>query len=267
MNPIAIPSERTIESISNHSIVEILNFGKGAPPYAWCFVPSQVEEAKLGYDVSLEGKKQVVVQYKAMRSSGSFTFDFDQLWLLLVNFPKADFPYVFLSGSIADSNSVLKGDHAISVNRYESFDRVFFIDAWEVLNKLVQAVAPGSASVNVLQPFIPGVSSQFTLAQSHLPGGTPKFISTINKSANIRGRINVATGLSIPSATGPSKITPPFSATAWGTAFVQEISSCNFGLRLGGADEREDKGANINEGVLHPISSVACFISPMKGHP
>ncbi|QBH00834.1 hypothetical protein [Xanthomonas oryzae] len=123
----AIPSERTIESISNHSILEILNLGKGAPPYAWCFVPSQVDEAKLGYDVSLEGKKQVVVQYKAMNDSGSFTFDFDQLWMLLVNFPKADFPCVFLSGSVAVTNSALKSDHVFSPNRYESFDKIFLL--------------------------------------------------------------------------------------------------------------------------------------------
>ncbi|MBO9883570.1 hypothetical protein [Xanthomonas sp. D-109] len=267
MNPMAIPSERTIESISNHSIVEILNFGKGAPPYAWCFVPSQVDEAKLGYDVSLKGKKQVLVQYKAMKKSGSFTFNFGQLWLLLANFPKNDFPYVFLSGSIADSNSMLKGDHESCPNRYEAFDRTFFIDAWEVMNKLIQAVAPGSVAVGTVNAFIPGKSGQFTLAQSSVVGGAPKFTCTINKNANIRVGIAKATGLPIPPASASSSVIPPFSSTSWGTGFVQEISDCRFGLRLSPHEGREDKTDNATRGASRPISSVTCFISPMKGHP
>ena len=96
-----IPSKRTIETLSNHGLLEVLNAGKVAPPFAWLQIPTQTEEADLGFDAELQGYKRLYIQYKRRNESGSFTFDFGQIWLLCSLFTRHQQPYVFLSGNDA----------------------------------------------------------------------------------------------------------------------------------------------------------------------
>jgi hypothetical protein len=56
-----IPSEATIESLTNHHILLCLN-----EPKAWILTPTRREEKNFGYDGSLSGTKVAVIQYKRL---------------------------------------------------------------------------------------------------------------------------------------------------------------------------------------------------------
>lgn len=58
-NKTQVPSESTIEQLSNHQILNNVD-----PLRSWMFVPTRNEEDLLGYDASLQGYKALVIQYK-----------------------------------------------------------------------------------------------------------------------------------------------------------------------------------------------------------
>ena len=57
-----IPSESTIECLSNHYILQFLN-----QPAAWMLTPTRRQEKGLGYDAWLSNTKVVVIQYKRVK--------------------------------------------------------------------------------------------------------------------------------------------------------------------------------------------------------
>jgi hypothetical protein len=151
-----VPSERTIETLSNHSLLEILNASLGAPPYAWMFLPSQYDEQFLGYDGALQGNKRLFLQYKSRNASGSFTFDFQQLWLLCFLNPRHVQPYVCLSGNTRPDLGDVAADHMPPAGaRFASFDATFFLDAWLLLERLINTVSGGLCVLPNLLPWTP----------------------------------------------------------------------------------------------------------------
>jgi hypothetical protein len=169
------PSERTIESISNHGFVEILNWAKTAPPFAWFFVPTTNEEAVLGYDAALVGYKRLYIQYKRMAPSGNFKFEFRQIWTLCSVLPVDTKSYVFLSGNLTPDYPSLAAHHDLPAGgRFNAFNETFFIDAWGVLIRLCEAVngAPLLAFPSVLPPPPPKI-----------PGSKKLGVVTIKRTA------------------------------------------------------------------------------------
>jgi hypothetical protein len=135
------PCERTIESLSNHGFLEVLNWGKAAPPYAWFYLPTQNDEALLGYDAELVGFKRLFIQYKRMGKGGNFKFDFRQLWTLCSRLPQHTKPYVFLSGNLTADYPMLATHHGFpNGGRFNAFNETFFVDAWSVVGLLCEAV-------------------------------------------------------------------------------------------------------------------------------
>jgi prepilin-type processing-associated H-X9-DG protein len=92
--PNDVPSEQTIEVLSDHFILEGLQI-----PTAWMFCPTRVQEQRLGYDGSLQNGKILIIQYKRVivNQGVSVRVDIDQVQMntLLANFPQGTFPYVF----------------------------------------------------------------------------------------------------------------------------------------------------------------------------
>jgi hypothetical protein len=90
----AIPSERTIEILSNHHMLVDLN-----DPKAWFFVPTQREEVVRGYDASLQNSKLIVFQYKRVyqnRASLRIKIDRNQHNTLTSRFKRiGNIEYVF----------------------------------------------------------------------------------------------------------------------------------------------------------------------------
>ncbi|SOD27652.1 hypothetical protein SAMN05518800_3216 [Variovorax sp. YR752] len=57
-----IPSEHSVENLSNHFILEAL-----AQPKAWLYCPTPAEEKTRGYDAKLKNHKVILIQYKALK--------------------------------------------------------------------------------------------------------------------------------------------------------------------------------------------------------
>src|SRR5687768_6774696 len=89
------PSESTVEQQGNHLLLLLL-----APSPAWFFVPTKREEAKLGYDASLQGMKACLLQYKRARplkrGGVSVKINPAQLSTLTSRCRRGGFPYVFI---------------------------------------------------------------------------------------------------------------------------------------------------------------------------
>ncbi|XQA73520.1 hypothetical protein ACM9XA_19040 [Xanthomonas sacchari] len=110
-----VPSESTIEQMSNHHILMELGAFE-----SWFFVPDKREEKWLGYDAFLQGYKTLVIQYKKLIPSssswpgGSISIKTAQHKTLLKKFPKATtkIPYAFygfaLHHSYADIMSQMR---------------------------------------------------------------------------------------------------------------------------------------------------------------
>ena len=99
LNPIinSVPSESTIEQLSNHWLMNLLG-----PCRSWFYVPTKNEEKFLGYDASLQEYKALAIQYKRLKPTlnvGSITIKMAQHHVLLSNFPQKSVPYVFYAFS------------------------------------------------------------------------------------------------------------------------------------------------------------------------
>lgn len=227
------PSERTIESISNHGFLEILNAGKVAPPFAWFFLPTQNEEAVLGYDAALVGFKRLYIQYKRMDKGHKFKFGFRQIWTLCALLPRYGKPYVFLSGNLVPDYPALTACHgAPGGGRFKAFDQTFFIDAWGVLITLCEAVngAPLSAFPNILPPPLGKKNLSYVTLKPAV--GPIAFTIPLTKALTLwQSIISLLWALSYH---GPFHSKSPFayivtSPEGFGVDFASETLRCSFG--------------------------------------
>jgi len=137
-NRTSVPSERTIENLSNHHILVDLQ-----DPKAWFFVPTQIEELVRGYDASLQNAKLLVIQYKRVyrnKSSLRIKIDSNQHNTLTKRFKKlGNYQYVYYGFS------TYKAYHEISSD-YSSAPPVKFMDKFIFFN--AHQIPRGSKSVN-----------------------------------------------------------------------------------------------------------------------
>ncbi len=105
-----IPSESTIEILTNHFILQ----GLGNPT-AWIISPTRNEETALGYDAAIQRAKLAVIQYKRVDSlnsdnSLSVSINTDQHETLLTNFGPLRSPYVFYCFSVYRNYAEIDAD-------------------------------------------------------------------------------------------------------------------------------------------------------------
>jgi hypothetical protein len=228
-----IPSERTIETLSNHALLEILNSGWHAAPYAWMFVPSQWHEQFLGYDAGLFGHKRLFIQYKIRNGSGTFTFDFRQLWLLCRLNPRHGNPYVFFSGNTISGYGLLSASHMPpAVDRYNAFNSTFYLDAWLLLERLVDLFSLGAVALpNVLPPLAP-LHCDGDITMKVVAGGLAVTLKEGTKLEDSLEDLCLQLGYAGPFVTLPATLMP-VPVAGWGRTFVEEVAACNFGRPLG----------------------------------
>lgn len=222
------PSERTIESLSNHGFLDVLNQGKTAPPFAWFLLPTQVEEYFLGYDADLAAHKRIYIQYKRMSDKGRFDFGFRQLWAMAAHLERYTKPYVLLSGNIAKSYADIATFHtAPGASRHEAFNRTFFLDAWDVIQKVCEAVYGGPISpFPTLLPIPPATSNLGFVGLTEKPGAT--FDINITLSGSL---VHEVTNLLLMIGFPPMALTAPHSTNVlgWGAGFAEAAGVCHFG--------------------------------------
>ena len=95
-SPNEIPSERFVEQMGNHFLMERLG-----SDHTFFHIPTQPMEQTLGYDASLQGFKNVVIQYKRLHPNvapltGRIDIDSAQLAVLQLKYPPSHVPYAFL---------------------------------------------------------------------------------------------------------------------------------------------------------------------------
>lgn len=217
------PSERTIETLSNHGLLEVLNFGTAVPPFAWLIVPTQVQEALLGYDAGLQGCKRLLIQYKAINATGTFTFNFRQLWLLGHLNPRYRTPYVFAAANYAPDYPTLATDHAMG-SRYQAFDRTFFLDVWLLIDELLRVVN-GAAFVPpvALPPPPAGDLGVVTLK----PVGAA-FNATVRAASTLAGALN-ALSVALGMSGGGFGTKVGMAPEGCGEAFALSVAACHYG--------------------------------------
>ena len=122
-----IPSESTIEHLSNHYILMLLNSKR-----AWIVTPTRNEERKLGYDAAMRNTKAAVIQYKRIArinvdGSVSITINAQQHRNLVQLFQQVNAPYAFFAFSDYQSYKQLDGDYR-STGSPEFFRHTLFVD-------------------------------------------------------------------------------------------------------------------------------------------
>lgn len=224
------PSERTIENLSNHALLEILNFGRLTPPFAWMYVPSQTDEHLLGYDAALQGYKRLFIQYKSRNNSGSFTFDFRQIWLLCWLHPRHTYPYVFLAGNTRQNYGVIAADHMPpGGTRYAAFGSTFFLDAWLLLDNLIDEISGGACAVPNILPFAPPNPCVGDVTLMPTFAG---FTGKIGAGTNLQNSLIdfcIKLGFAGPFAAGN---VGPLAIAGWGQFFADAVCACRFGRDL-----------------------------------
>lgn len=126
------PSESTIEQLSNHHLLNELG-----PCDSWFFIPTKVEEKKLGYDASLQGYKALIIQYKAFTpnvSSGAGRISINQTQhkTLLKNFPKKSKPYAFYGFSTAPSYKHIANYYSTGTGCCSFGNTMIYIDIHDI---------------------------------------------------------------------------------------------------------------------------------------
>jgi hypothetical protein len=129
-NNTVVPSERTIENLSNHHILLDLQ-----DPKAWFFVPTQKEELVRGYDASLQNAKLLVFQYKRVylnKSSLRIEIDTNQHNTLSTRFKKlVNCQYVFYGFSTYKNYQEISTDYS-SAPPVQFIDKMIFVDAHQI---------------------------------------------------------------------------------------------------------------------------------------
>lgn len=121
-----IPSESTIEVMTNHYILHHLN-----KSHAWIFTPTRRQEKRLGYDASLQNAKVAVIQYKRIRrhaASVSIDLRAAQHATLMRVFQPQGRPYVFYCFSTYRTYAALNADY-YNVNAPLFFENSLFFSA------------------------------------------------------------------------------------------------------------------------------------------
>jgi hypothetical protein len=126
-----IPSESTIEVLSNHFILHLLS-----QPAAWILCPTRNEEKVLGYDAHLRNVKLAIIQYKRIQrinrdKSISISIDVVQHKTLRQRFRRLNQPYLFYSFSKYTNYQVLDDDF-VKHGAPFFFNHSLFFDAWDV---------------------------------------------------------------------------------------------------------------------------------------
>lgn len=94
--PAIVPSESTIEQLSNHQLLSLVS------PYGtWFYVPTRREEKRLRFDASLQGLKALVIQYKRLKATSAPTvlLNAAQLHDLQAKYRPRRVPYAFIAFS------------------------------------------------------------------------------------------------------------------------------------------------------------------------
>lgn len=130
--PANIPSESTIEVLTNHFILHSLN-----DPSAWIVCPTRNEEKLFGYDASIQHSKLAIIQYKRVRhfySNNEFTVSLNakQHNTLLTNFRRLRNPYVFYCFSRYRDYARISDDFA-RVGAPFFFQHSLFVNAHDIL--------------------------------------------------------------------------------------------------------------------------------------
>lgn len=122
-----LPSEPTIEQLSNHLVLDQLD-----NPTAWIFVPTRNEERYRGYDATLQNAKSAVIQYKRVRAKATWwlTIGIDgrQHRTLMMNFAPRPTPYAFYAFSLYESYAELNSDFLVGRGAL-ALDKTIFVDA------------------------------------------------------------------------------------------------------------------------------------------
>lgn len=122
-----IPSESTIECLSNHYILQLLG-----QPGAWMLTPTRREEKGFGYDAWLCNTKVVIVQYKRIHrvnSNGDVSIKINpsQHFKLQKNFPDLHQPYVFYAFSDYHDYQQINDDY-LTLGSPHFFNHTLFFD-------------------------------------------------------------------------------------------------------------------------------------------
>jgi len=126
-----IPSESTIEQLSNHHLLNI--FGACS---SWFFIPTRHEENKLGYDASLQEHKALIIQYKAfhpnIKGGGIININIAQHNQLKSNFPSRATPYAFYAFSLITDYKTLSSYYASNSGCCKFSDDMVFVDIYDI---------------------------------------------------------------------------------------------------------------------------------------
>lgn len=122
-----IPSESTIECLSNHYILHFLD-----QPAAWMLKPTLIQEKRLGYDAWLCNTKVVVIQYKRVKyiyQNGDIRIEINptQHSNLQKNFPRSHKPHAFYAFSDYSKYQDINHDY-LSSGSPRFFDHTIFFD-------------------------------------------------------------------------------------------------------------------------------------------
>ena len=268
------PSERTIENLSNHAILEILNFGKGAPPYAWFCLPTQVEEGFLGYDADLAGSKRLYIQYKRMSGLGDFRFSLRQLWVMCAHLQRYAKPYVLLAGNVAADYAALSDFHNPPAgSRHKAFDHTFFVDAWVTLEDACEAVFGSPINLPPLLPIPPPPGTDLGYVTLKGDPTVGPFILDLSTSTHVFGGITA-----LLAAVGAAPVAPIWPAAAFanivgfGQEVVDAVAGCHVGRPVADSDPGElaamkrkfEESDEVSKNVLRRLSVLAAPIPQTK---
>jgi hypothetical protein len=248
-----MPSERTIEALSNHALLEIINSGKTTAPFAWLFVPHQLEEQHFAFDANMIGvSKRLYIQYKSRKENGIFKLSLYQIWQLCSYLPRHERPYVFLSGNYSSGYAVISADHELG-GRYTSFDKTFFIDVWAVLDEVLWTFTGGLLPAqSILPPVTDPCDADIMLQVSGL-----NFLSSIKAGTKLADALqNLCFELNYfgPTGCGTTGIIP---SAGNGVAFARKVLTCKFGRDLASqSNVPVERRLDINERWLHSVTVV-----------
>lgn len=138
-----VPSERFVEQMGNHLLMNIIG-----PGHAYFYIPTQFQEKEFGYDASLQGFKTLVIQYKRLIPNvhpyaGRIPIDTTQLANLQAKFPSAQQPYAFIGFCEHQTYSTITPLFSAGSGS-KLGDRIIFLD----IHSSVLATRPYQKSIN-----------------------------------------------------------------------------------------------------------------------